>query len=492
MSFWRRRGIPEDPGYFPYGGKHVWDIAMQKIAFTELVDTVYKNHPNDKIVGTYEMFGDPSVVICDIDLAKLVLIKDFDQFMERKPTYSDAFRQDSKNNKYFSKMLIELRGSQWKHVRSSLTPAFTSGKLKAMVPLIHQVVDNCEKFLDTAIIEKDLNTEELMRNFSTDVIISTGFGYDCDSFNDPDNIFKKQSDKLFGINMSWKVMLSFLMFVFTPKLLGWLDWPLLDREAEEYFSAIVTKTINDRQESGEKRNDLIDICLEILKKEEKVSDTDHQKMSKEEVDKLLIANSLMMFLAGLETLTGVGSMIIYFMAKNPECQEKLYEEINQAVEEKGDSHFDYTTVMNMQFMEKVFQESQRMYPLGHLERASVNDYKIPGTDMVIPKDIYVRIPVGAIEKDEKFFTNPEVFDPENFSAEKKANRHSLASGGFGHGPRNCIAQRFSTMEVKILIARLLYKYRIETCSKTVEQLVPDPKSRSFLPKGGIWVRLTKR
>ena len=180
------------------------------------------------------------------------------------------------------------------------------------------------------------------------------------------------------------------------------------------------------------------------------------------------------------------------MAKNPECQQKLYEEINKAVEEKEDTHFDYQTITNMPYLDMVLQESQRMYPLGHFERASGTDYKIPGTEIVIPKGIYVRIAAGAVGKDKKFFPNPETFNPENFAAEKKANRHSLASSGFGHGPRNCIAQRFATMEVKILVARLLHKYRLEPCSKTVESLVIDPVSTSFLPKGGVWATFQER
>ena len=492
MSYWRRHGVAEDPGFFPFGGQHIWDMLTEKTAFTEMTKTVYFNHPNEKVVGTYEMFGDPGIVIRDIDIGKLVLIKDFDQFAERKPTSSVAYKQGSKNNKYLPQMLVELRGSEWKRVRSSLTPAFTSGKLKAMVPLIHRVLDNCDNLLEKTMDDNLMDTEEIMRNFSMDVIISTGFGYECDSFNDPENIFKKQADKMFGKEMKWDVMLGMMMFIFAPKLLGWLDWRMFDKEAEDFFSALIMKTIAERQASGEKRNDLIDICLDILKKEENLSEGDEGKMKKEEMDTLLISNSLMMFLAGFETVTGVGSMIMYFMAKNPECQQKLYEELNKAVEENGDSNFDYQTIMNMPYLEMVFQECQRMYPLGHIERASVNDYKIPGTDVVIPKDIFVRVPISEFCKDEKFFPNPEVFNPENFTAENKANRSPLASGGFGHGPRNCIAQRFATMEVKLLVGRLLHKYRVEPCSKTVESLVPDPKSRSFLPKGGVWVKLEKR
>ena len=48
------------------------------------------------------------------------------------------------------------------------------------------------------------------------------------------------------------------------------------------------------------------------------------------------------------------------------------------------------------------------------------------------------------------------------------------------------------MEVKIVVARMLSKYRVIPCSKTVDELIPNPKSRSQSPKGDVWVSVQKR
>ena len=43
------------------------------------------------------------------------------------------------------------------------------------------------------------------------------------------------------------------------------------------------------------------------------------------------------------------------------------------------------------------------------------------------------------------------------------------------------------------MARLIYDYRIVSRSeRTIQTLIPDPKSRSMLPIGGIWVGVEKR
>jgi len=139
MSFWRNQGVAEDPGYFPFGSQGTWDFLTKKIAINQISEEAYTSHPNALVVGTYEFLGKPSIVIRDLDIAKQILVKDFDQFTERRPEGSILFSPHTKNNKYLRKMLTELRGKEWKRTRSSLTPIFTSGKLKAMVPLIHDV-----------------------------------------------------------------------------------------------------------------------------------------------------------------------------------------------------------------------------------------------------------------------------------------------------------------------------------------------------------------
>ena len=57
---------------------------MGKVAFSNLTNHIYTQYPKEKIVGTYGPFGSPVLVVRDLELAKHVMIKDFDHFVDRR------------------------------------------------------------------------------------------------------------------------------------------------------------------------------------------------------------------------------------------------------------------------------------------------------------------------------------------------------------------------------------------------------------------------
>ena len=53
-----------------------------------------------------------------------------------------------------------------------------------------------------------------------------------------------------------------------------------------------------------------------------------QKFSEEEMEMYLIANLFVLFIAGFDTSSTIMTIAIYFLAKNPDIQDKLLEEID--------------------------------------------------------------------------------------------------------------------------------------------------------------------
>lgn len=99
--------MPEETGYFPFGSLVNWQIMCGKKAFTNMTDDLYYKfkNKNQLCVGYYGAFGTPTLIILDWELAKKILVKDFDHFTDRR-----VFASNEKADPYASKMLFNMKG----------------------------------------------------------------------------------------------------------------------------------------------------------------------------------------------------------------------------------------------------------------------------------------------------------------------------------------------------------------------------------------------
>jgi cytochrome P450 family 6 len=86
-------------------------------------------------------------------------------------------------------------------------------------------------------------------------------------------------------------------------------------------------------------------------------------------------------------------------------------------------------------------ETLRIYPPGpFLIRECTKKYKIPGTNVTIEKGTSIIIPVIGLHRDQKYYPDPEKFDPDRFSEEMKNKKPQFTYLPFGEGPRICIGK----------------------------------------------------
>ena len=153
---------------------------------------------------------------------------------------------------------------------------------------------------------------------------------------------------------------------------------------------------------------------------------------------------------------------------------------------------DYNTIQSLTYLDMVVHETLRIFPLGDIERKCVREYRIQGTNFIVPKGMIVQLPVTGIMMDEKSFPDPECFNPENFSQENKQKRSPYAFLAFGLGPRNCVGSRLALLQIKVAVINLVYNFKVLSCPRTPKKLTVDTKWGPADVKGGIWVKFQSR
>ncbi|XP_072030561.1 cytochrome P450 3A19-like [Amphiura filiformis] len=125
----------------------------------------------------------------------------------------------------------------------------------------------------------------------------------------------------------------------------------------------------------------------------------------------------------------------------------------------------YDAVFKMEYLDKVWCESQRMWPFTFaLERVCNQEFTYNG--ITIPNGQYLHLNTWNIQHNPEHWSDPQTFNPENFSKEAKESRHPCAFMPFGAGPRQCVAMRFANLEGKMGLIRMMQKYSFELDPET--------------------------
>ncbi|XP_008589156.1 PREDICTED: cytochrome P450 3A21-like [Galeopterus variegatus] len=405
----------------------------------------------------------PVLAITDTDMIKTVLVKEcYSFFTNRRPLGPVGFMKSA---------VSISEDEEWKRMRTLLSPTFTSGKLKEMFPIIGQYGDVLVKNLRwEAEKGKPVSMKDIFGAYSMDVITGTSFGINIDSLNNPQDPFVEKAKKLLRFNFSDPLFLLIVLFPFLTPIFEVLNISMFPRHVTQFFKDSVKRMKESRLKDKQKhRVDLLQLMIDSQNSEE----TQSRKVLS---DLELVAQSIIFILAGYETTSSTLSFIMYLLATHPDVQQKLQEEIDATLPNKAPATYD--TLVQMEYLDMVVNESLRLFPIaGRLERLCKKDVEVSG--VFIPKGVVVMIPVFALHRDPKYWTEPEEFRPERFSKKNKDSIDPYIYMPFGSGPRNCIGMRFALMNIKLALIRVLQNFSFKPCKETQLHLEVGSQAPSY-------------
>ncbi|XP_049291116.1 probable cytochrome P450 6a13 [Anopheles funestus] len=465
--YWKRRNVPTIPGPFPLGNF----AGLRNKSLAEVSIELYRQMDRRERFYGLSIMLQPTMMITDLDLIKTVLIKDFAYFPDHGVYHNE--RVDT-----LSCHLFCVEGAKWKSIRSKLSPTFTSGRMKGMFPILMEVSKNFTQFLRTEVGDAggEVDMKDCCARMMIDNIGGCAFGIECNSFHDPNSAFRRTGQLVFHSPRHSQLISSLLRLY--PVIGRVFGLKVNHDEVIEFFTELVERTVAMRENSSTKRNDLIDMMMELR------AATNGAALTMKE----LMAQAFGFFLAGYETSSSNVTLCLYELALNEELQERARASVQQAIQKHG--AITYEALTDMEYLDRCINETLRMYPpLPILPRTSSKACRIPDSDVIIPPNMKIHIPVYAIQRDERYYPDPDRFDPDRFTPERVAERHFSTFLSFGEGPRICIGQRLGVMQSRIGLATVLANFRVRRGPRTKIPLVYAKDAVTLQSQDGVFLQI---
>ncbi|XP_055325951.1 probable cytochrome P450 6d5 [Sitodiplosis mosellana] len=489
-SYWDRKRFKSVPGVNYLFGNFTGTF-LGKEHIIESLDAIYKCI-NEPFVGFYTILR-PLLLIRDPELIRSILMTDFWNFTDRGVHCNEDYDPLSAN-------VQALPGPKWKIIRGKLTPAFTPGKLKAMFSTLLDcgltLQNYLDKFADTGEM---LDVCELSPGHAINIIASVGFGIDADAINNPNDGFRKCGMKFFEASLS-NLIRTFMTFI-APKYLRVLRIKSVCTQVETFIKTAVKQNLEYRERNNVVRKDFFQLMIQLRNSGTVQSDNEwNTAIQANENEKTMTLNEIaahtfIFFTAGFETTSTALAFGMYELAKSPEIQEKLHNEIKNVIE-RYEGKITYDAISEMKYLNNCVDEILRKHSGGLLlTRTSLRDYQIPGTTQIIEKGTEVIIPIYSLHRDEKYYEEPLKFNPDRFNEENSVEKNQINRPyyPFGGGPRNCIAMGLGKLQTKVGLVMMLQKHKFVLEDKLKNrELVLDPKSFFLSPVGGIKLHIFKR
>ena len=329
--------------------------------------------------------------------------------------------------------LIVSDGDVWRRSRRMIQPAFTRGNVHRLLAVMVQCCDTrAARWASVVETGGDLNITEETSDFALELIMRSIFGDDYETHiledgEDPFAFLSRDSTRDLGVVMKVRHLRELLLDVINTR----------------------------RSRAG-------DLPFDFLSMYMQATDKDGSYFS----DAELLDELMTLIVAGFETSANTLNWVWYLVAGHPDVEARILAEAETHVPTV--SAVSAESVNAMQYTQQVLEEALRLYPPVWLfTRRSCDDDELDDFDVPSGTDIYLSPYI--LHRTEHYWTDPDAFLPERFAPDVQAKK-DRPYFPFSLGPRRCLGEYFTFLEMKVHMGLLLPRFRMQRTSDETPDL----------------------
>ncbi|KAJ6579630.1 cytochrome P450 [Mycena vulgaris] len=400
----------------------------------------------------------------------------------------------------FGRGLLWAEGESHKRQRKALTPAFSNAAIRRLTSIFYDSAYKMKGYWDATIDNTPdgaiIDVEHWMNLVALDSIGIAGFSHD---FRSLDGEYSAVAAAFDSLSFEGTGVLSNLVFILGTQLPFLAHLPTARNRIMKGLRRTMSGIADELLEKTrrEKKSHITDETADrsviglLLKAEE-----DDAELHMNETE--IMAQMNVLLLAGYETTSISLTWALIELAKTPERQAKLREELAQfgATDPTWDQ-----LVSGLPYLDSVVLEILRLHPpVEQTTRQAMVDDILPigepittaSGDVVnsiaVAKGSLVTVSIRCMNRSEVFWgANAKGFDPERWltlnddplrAKEIQGHRHLIT---FLDGPRTCLGKSFALAEFKAALSVLIRNYTFEfpegpeTEIGTHRAIIPRPK-----------------
>lgn len=362
--------------------------------------------------------------------------------------------------------LITSTGKKWKKRRLELTPALHFSILNDFVNVFvehaHALVTKIEE-MNSA----EVDIQHLSALSALDVMCETSMGVKVNALNSAESSYvqsvfmvkKLIIERILNPFLKWRFVYLLtqkgcefyqhlnILHIFTVSVIN------QNIAARKQVNDTDTKNVNDNREGKyKKKRVFLDLLIDLYDEGE----IDLQGIQ-EEVDTFMFA--------GHDTTSTAISWSLYEIARHPDVQHRLQEEIDQ-IKTTEDTLSEQ--IRSFRYLDIVVKECLRFHPPVPMYGRAIEEDLLFDDGVVIPAGTEYIIEAFSLHMNEEYWDEPRLFKPERFESERFLKRNPYSFVPFSAGPRNCIGQRFALLEIKIFLFCVLSKFSVKAVQSREE------------------------